>query len=315
MFKFSKRCSSLVYALICALFSLNIAANELIINDRKVEISQYKWFGDVPKAKLVRVINPYGDVNSRSSLGNAVELSSAIQKIGDNPPEHKIDIKDVDGVTEIVISYPKDSIRDDQGRLTGRFDLGVWLPSLVRLEVETDFGDIKIKKSASDVIAKSNTGKISIGTSGHVEATSEHGNIMVDFYGERFRQKMKVVSRFGDVKVSMSQDTRLVLNASAAKAIKNNFDKYQAIEVSGDKHQLSAQITKPTKHKIQPVELYLAANKGSVDIKINDESNYKVRKTQPSFMAKDKLKEMNNTKNKPDGQSNVNSPSELATVD
>lgn len=321
MYNLFKQCS----LMICALFSLGAIANEALQaerqlnDDRKVDIKQYKWFGEAPKAKLVRVVNPYGSVTSRSSLVNGVELSAAIQKIGSNPPEHTIDISDNNGVTEIVISYPKGTIRNAKGQLTGRFDLGVWLPSWIRLEVKTDFGDIKVKKSASDIMAKTNTGKITIGTSGHVEAVSERGNISVDFYGERFRQPMKVLSRFGDVKVNMSQNARVILQARAAKDIKNNFGEYKAIAVLGDKKTLSATITKPTKHKIKPVELQLAANKGRLSISIADKITHKVIKTSPSFTANGKPNKgnLNNSKQnntKIGGQSSVKSQNDLATA-
>lgn len=310
MYNFFKRCS----LVICALFSLGAVADEVPVDNRKVDVKQYKWFGDVPKSKIVRVFNPYGSVTSRSSMMGSVELSAAIQKIGDNPPQHTIDINDNNGVTEIVISYPKGTIRNAKGQLTGRFDLGVWLPSWVRLEVETDFGDIKVKKSASDVIAKSNSGKIAIGTSGHVEALSESGDISVDLYGERFREQMKIVSRLGDVKVNMSQDARLVITASAANSIKNNFAEYKAIKVSGDDKSLNAKITKSTSHKIQSVDLHLAANKGSLSITIADKVTRKVLKTPPSFTANGKLNKSNTNNSNKGGQSSVNSQSGLATV-
>ena len=305
--------------MICALFSLGAFANETLaketqIDNRKVDVKQYKWFGDAPKSKIVRIVNPYGSVTSRSSMVNGVELSAAIQKIGDNPPQHTVDIKDNKGVTEIVISYPKGTIRNAKGQLTGRFDLGVWLPSWVRLEVETDFGDIKVKKSASDVIAQSNSGKIAIGTSGHVEALSESGNISVDLYGERFRQQMKAVSRLGDVKVNMSQDARLVIQASAAEDIKNNFSEYQSIKVSGDSKTLSAKITKPTKHKIKPVDFHVAANQGSISINIADKVTRKVEKTPPSFTVNGKPNKSNVKTSNKGGQSSINLQNELATV-
>lgn len=147
-------------------------------NTPAVTLEQYKYVGELPKAKKLRVINPFGNITSRSSSYDNIELSGVIQTIGDQGKEHTIDIRDVDGVTEVVVSYPKGNA-DDSGQLFGRFDLGVWIPAYIDLELVTDFGDIKVKKSGSNVEARSHTGNIKLATSGHATGHSDSGKVVI----------------------------------------------------------------------------------------------------------------------------------------
>lgn len=144
-----------------------------------VSIEHYKYFGDLPKAKLIRVINPYGGITSRSNSYDSVELSGVIQKIGPHGAEHKIDIYDKGGVTEVIVSYPNGN-KDEQGKLRGRFDLGVWVPGYINVELVTDFGDIKVKSSASNIVATSTSGNIKIATSGTASAFSDSGEVKIN---------------------------------------------------------------------------------------------------------------------------------------
>ena len=298
----------------CALLMGAAMAGEVPVEDnRKVVINSYKWQGDSPKAKLVRVINPYGSVSSRTTKMANVELSGVIQEIGDNPPQHQIEVKDVDGVTEVVVSYPQGAIRNAKGQLTGRFDLGVWVPSWVALEVETDFGDIKVKKSASDVTAKSTSGKISIGTSGHVQAHSQSGNVSVDFYGKTFRQGMKVSSQSGNVKVNMSKDARLVLTAKAGSKINNNFNEHQSVSVKQFGDELQARLTSDVTQKIKPVFLHLDAQQGNLSINIANDATYKVDKT-PMMYSVNESNKKSKTNSVKDNQSSVTPKAPLAAA-
>ena len=279
---------SQVFMLLSALGAFSTVAAEQAVkqDNREVKIKQYKWFGDSPKAKRIRVINPYGNITSRTSYYSSVELSGAIQKIGKNPPQHQIDINDNNGVTEVVVSYP-DGIRNAMGQLAGRVDLGVWVPSWVSIELETDFGDIKVKKSASNITAKSNSGKISIGTSGLVEAQSDSGNISIDFYDERYRQSMKVVSKTGDVKVNLSQNAKVQIDAQSGHKISNNFADYPKVKVTKKDLGLNAKIAlvRPG-GKVKLTPLVLSAVKGKLKINIADTVSRKIKKTPVNQIAK-----------------------------
>lgn len=253
-------------------------------DQRKVEVELYKWFGESPQAKLVRVINPYGSVSSRTASVSKVELSGAIQRIGDAPPQHHIEVKEQRGVIEVIVSYPPDSIRDAAGRLTGRVDLGVWIPSWVSLSVETDYGDIKVKKSASNITARSNSGKISIGTSGQVDAISDSGDIQLDLYAEKYRDSMRVYSRSGDIRVLVSQGAQLNLLAVAPQEIKHNFVDYQLIDVEKSTGSLQVRLgqgslTRAGKAQINPVSMDLRTEHGDMSIRVMDQPSYQIAKT------------------------------------
>lgn len=171
------------------------------VDNRPVSVEHYKYFGELPKAKKVRVINPYGSITSRNTSYDTIELSGIIQKIGEPGAKHDIEIKDNQGVTEVVIRYPQGN-QDAKGRLTGRFDIGVWVPAYVDVELITDFGDIKVKNSASNIIANSNSGKIRVSSSGTVAAHSYSGDVKIELQqastiktpAKLFRQRQASVS-------------------------------------------------------------------------------------------------------------------------
>jgi hypothetical protein len=70
---------SIFVALVLFSTMKSLAAEQQIIDDtRAVKIKQYKWYGDTPKAKRIRVINPFGNITSRTSTSASIELSGAL---------------------------------------------------------------------------------------------------------------------------------------------------------------------------------------------------------------------------------------------
>jgi hypothetical protein len=245
---------------------------------RSVKLEHYKWYGETPKAKLVRVINPFGAISSRNTSYDNIEISGVIQKIGKSPAQHNIEIRDNNGVTEVVVSYPKGN-KNKQGQLSGRFDLGVWVPSWVNVEMVTDFGDIKVKKHTSNITAKTTSGKIKIGTTGLVQAHSDSGNIYVDlfgdFTGDRFTQPMLVSSNKGDVKVSLTQTARVTVQAQSNQPIKHNLHAYQAIKVTDlPGHAFKAQLVKTD---LATSNLQLSSMQGLLTLTIAKKAAYKAK--------------------------------------
>ncbi len=241
---------------------------------RSVKLEHYKWYGQTPKAKLVRVINPFGAISSRNTSYDNIEISGVIQKIGKSPAQHNIEVRDNNGVTEVVVSYPKGN-KNAQGELSGRFDLGVWVPSWVNVEMITDFGDIKVKKHTSNITAKTTSGKIKIGTTGLVQAQSDSGNIYVDLFGDKFKQPMLVSSNKGDVKVSLTQNARITVQAQSNQAIKHNLQAYQAIKVTElPGHNFKAELAKSDQ---TATDLQLSSMQGLLSVTINKEAAYKAK--------------------------------------
>ncbi|MCJ8267862.1 MAG: DUF4097 family beta strand repeat-containing protein [Psychrosphaera sp.] len=241
---------------------------------RTVKLEHYKWYGEAPKAKLVRVINPYGAISSRNTSYDNIEISGVIQKIGKSPAQHNIDIRDNNGVTEVVVSYPKGN-KNAQGQLSGRFDLGVWVPSWVNVEMITDFGDIKVKKHTSNITAKTISGKIKIGTTGLVQAQSDSGDITVDLFGDRFKKSMRVSSNKGDVKVSLVQTARVTVQAQSNQPIKHNLQAYQAIKVTElPGHAFKAQLAKADQ---TATDLQLSSMQGLLTVTIAKKAAYKAK--------------------------------------
>lgn len=251
-------------------------------DNRKVTLEHYTWSGNTPKAKVIRVINPFGSITTRNTTHNNVEMSGVIQKIGVLPGQHQIDITDNNGVTEVIVSYPHGN-KNSLGQLTGRFDLGVWVPSWVTVEMVTDFGDIKVKKHASNIVATTISGKMTIGTAGLVNANSDSGNIKVDLYGERFKQPMRLSSTKGNVYVNFSQSAALNLLALSGRPIKNNLNDVTAINVSEfNDTQFKAQLTQSGQ---KSTDLHVSAKYGKLSINIAKKVSYRIKSTPRLFLS------------------------------
>ena len=279
--------SVLVSVFIFTVFTAPVAQAIDAADKRAVALKHYKWLGEVPKAKLIRIINPFGAITSRNTSYNNVELSGVIQKIGQdsitqNSSAHQISITDVDGVTEVVVSYPQGN-KNSQGQLIGRFDLGVWVPSWVAVEMTTDFGDIKVKKHASNIIAKTHSGKIKIGSAGRVIASSYSGDIKVDLYGERWHQAMDISSVTGNVKVNVSRTANINLQALSGNDIKHNLTNLDNITTTiGDDHQLTAQFDQQGQRRLR-TPLQLTATHGQLSVYVADQPAYHIKATPKLF--------------------------------
>ena len=272
------------FLVLLALLAVNVQAHTRH-DAGAVKVSHYKYTGDTPKAKKVRVINPFGSITSRNTSYDEVELSGIIQKIGEQPAIHDIDIRDNNGVMEIEIRYP-DGNRNNLGELTGRFDIGVWVPQWVTVEMITDFGDIKVKKSASNITARSKSGKMSIGTAGWVNAHSDSGNIKVDFLSERFQGPMQVSSGSGDVRVNLSKSARLALKAISQQTISGNLESFARTKRSGA--ALSAWLGEQTQS--MPT-LNLAADEGRLTIHVAPKLSHNIKSKPPRFLLNSSKKQ------------------------
>lgn len=292
MFELLKRVSVLVLLTFMSNAFASPTSNTSEPDNRKVEIKPYKWFGESRSAKHVRIINPFGNITSRTSNFENIEMSGVIQLIGDKPGIHKIDIIEKQDVTEIVVSYPN-GIRNAKGQLTGRFDLGVWLPSWAKVEAETDFGDIKIKRSASDVIARSNTGKIAIGTMGFVDAYSKKGDITIDLYNEAFTDELKAYSESGSVKVYVPQQAHLKLNINAEGKIKHNFAQYDGVKFANQQKGLNATIaTAKADEEAITQDFTISSKSGEVSVWVIDSPRHNIPPTPSNLKVKKTTKTM-----------------------
>ncbi len=183
-------------------------------NEIPVKISSYDWNGKIPESRLVVVKNLYGSIRSRNQIGEEIFLHATIQEIGDDPLKAKFNIEERSGKLYIEVNYAE-SIKDSQGKLRGRADLSVLFPDDVSVYAETDFGLIKIDKTASHVQAKSQSGAIKLSTTGLFAAISESGTIDLKLRGSKMAGKSEATTESGKIKVELFDDMELRLLASS----------------------------------------------------------------------------------------------------
>lgn len=205
-----------------------------------VVIEQYKWQGAIPSSGQVKVINPFGSISVKNINQPIVAVTGAMQLIGHSPTKAKIITKQEHGVQIIEVTYPEGN-SDVLGQRTGRVDLGIFVPQGVALTLITNFGDIKSRKLKSNVIAKTYSGKIKIGSSATIQAQTHTGDIKLTIQKDnsknaRFVENSKtrfntVTSTAGNIQVYLQDNVNISLAANSQRGIKSNLlaNKYTQI--------------------------------------------------------------------------------------
>lgn len=231
-----------------------------------VKLQKYQWQGPLPQKSLVRVINRFGNITTRNTNQNRIELSGVIQKVGEHAPTPEILISDDDGITLVEVVYDSPTTDNFNNRI-GRMDIGVYVPKGVTVEMETDFGNIKAKKHRSNLIAKSQSGKIKLATSGTINATSHSSNItanLLTWSEEKFKPQNKqrryqIHSLEGDVQIYFSSQSGLDINLQAGNSITSQSSDLQSLIAEGIN---SVQLAIGNKER----HLSVSSNQGSIQI-------------------------------------------------
>ncbi|TQV85540.1 hypothetical protein [Aliikangiella coralliicola] len=225
-----KHHSYLIYLSLFSIFSVVSCAQEverIEYTKDDVRLQKYSWKGALPEKNKVKVINRYGNITTRNTNKPNIELAGIIQKIGPNAPKPEIQVRDVNGVTEVQVVY-KDATIDQFNNRIGRMDIGVYVPKGVSVEMQTDFGDIKAKKHQSNLIAKTISGKIKLATSGIISVNSQSGEVGINlmnwkrstFRPENKRRVYDIQSGSGNVSIYFDSEASLMVKAEAGSGIK-----------------------------------------------------------------------------------------------
>ena len=188
------------------LFGLSIQASE------NFNLESYDWQGAIPSKKVVRIINHYGSIRSRSNSDTKVFLHASYQEIGDSPLKPKFEISENSGELTIEVKYSQ-PIRNKKGELRGRTDLSVLFPPEVKVIADTTDGMIKIDKSGSQVEARSITGSIKLTTTGLFSVTTQSGPISIRLRGFSVFGESSAKSHSGKIKADIFNDMDLNLTA------------------------------------------------------------------------------------------------------
>ena len=231
-----------------------------------VKLQKYQWQGALPKKSVVRVVNRFGNISTRNTNHTTIELSGIIQKIGPNAPTPEILVSEAEGVTLVEVTY-KESVIDGFENRIGRMDIGVYAPQGITIEMETDFGDIKAKKHRSNLIAKTQTGKIKLATSGTINATSQGGQItanLLPWSNQKFnpvnkQRRYDILSHGGDVQIYFSPQSGLDINLQAGNAITSSSSDIQNL-ISKEVNNLRFVIGNSER------QLTVSSNQGNIQI-------------------------------------------------
>lgn len=131
--------------------------------------------------RTIRIVNPHGNVAIRNTPQRKVGVRAVIQRIGEVPESPDVALLTQGEAVLLAITYPSDRARgsDAIGRThrQGRVDLAVFVPPAVRLEVETTYGKIDIRRVDNDVIARTRDGALVAAATGFLRLISDSGEI------------------------------------------------------------------------------------------------------------------------------------------
>lgn len=177
-----------------------------------------QWSGELAPDGEVEIINPYGDVYIRHNRGGRnVGISGVIQRLGDPAPEEMLDLRASRNHVRLEVSYPESASTSDlkYGRF-GRVDLAVLVPEGSTLRVRTRDGSITGKRVRSNIEARTDSGRISLSSTGWLDAESGSGDIELVLIGERWTRGHRAHTRTGSI--AFEFPTKAVMQIDARSA-------------------------------------------------------------------------------------------------
>lgn len=146
------------------------------------EINRFQKDIELPfKRGRIKIINPYGSVVVKNTTHHSVGLMATIQEIGEAPAIHQYHQELVNDQLMIKISYADIDLKAHDEKSSeypiGRVDLGVFIPVDLKLEVETQSGDVEVKRVDNPVVLNTTSGTISVSSKADISASTVSGEI------------------------------------------------------------------------------------------------------------------------------------------
>jgi len=167
--------------------------------------------------------NPYGEIQVRQTSASAVAIQGVEQRIGTQPRVARIEWFEQDGRQGVRIRYAEHDPSQPADPRRGRVDLWVFVPPSVKVEVRSDFGAIIVRRIGNDVLARSNTGQITVAARGGMDIESQRGEIRAYPMGFESTAPMRLRSR-GGILADVPLSGGLEIAASAATGIRADFE-------------------------------------------------------------------------------------------
>lgn len=190
------------------------------------EVKSFRWSGDLQKERHVWATNAYGDIHVRNSKNGGIGVSAIIQKLALSQADPEVQITEDKSGYRISVYHPAN--RKIEKAFEGRVDLTLLLPVQTVLTATSTTGNIFIRMKGS-VDTVTDSGNLSIDTTGHIQAKTISGTITAWVKGVNVSQPMRVASKTGDITLKLSEQADIIIHATTGGTI----DVYPSIGVAG----------------------------------------------------------------------------------
>lgn len=127
--------------------------------------------------QTIVVDNPYGEIQLRQTQSRSLAYHANEQRIGTAPRTARIEwIQDVD-LIGLRVRYDEHDPATPANPTLGRVDLAIFVPSGVRLDLRTDFGNVVVRRVRNPVDARSRSGRIVVAARDAMQLRSETGEL------------------------------------------------------------------------------------------------------------------------------------------
>ncbi len=177
-----------------------------------------QWAGELAPNGEVEIINPWGDVYIRHNRGGRnVGLSGAIQRLGDPAAIEQIDLRASRDHVRLEVSYPEGTNLTPNGfNRPGRVDLVVLVPEDSTLRVRTRDGSITGKRVRSNIEARTESGQISLSTTGWLDTETQSGDTQLILIGDRWDREHRARSESGSIEFEFPTKAAMHVEARSA---------------------------------------------------------------------------------------------------
>lgn len=197
-------------------------------------IERFQWSGSTKSGAAIEIVNQHGDVRTRSSGINEVEVLANIQHAPGDPYEAVVQISDETTPFAIDVEWKlrEGAAAGDStpGMAKRRVDLTVIVPRTSELTVRTATGLVEAKGHGAAVVAESASGDIRVSTEGKVSARTERGTIDAVLSRVDRTKSSTFETTTGDITVWLPADAAVTVEAETRGVISTDY----SIEIRHD---------------------------------------------------------------------------------
>ena len=166
-------------------------------------IDGFSWQGDAIPGGVVELSNPFGDIRSRASEDGNIHFQAVIQKFTPQHDRFTFDINRQDSVLRITPRFP-----DELSLGKARVDITLLLPPGTQLNARTTSGLIKVDRFRSEMVLRSESGRIKIASALPVDIESVSGDISARLTGQVWERSSRLKTANGQIGVIVAEDAQ-----------------------------------------------------------------------------------------------------------